>query len=152
MIVTPYLQDVEMGSTRTVRTFVEQQAKAGTAIELFTTPPTIKNSAEFHRKFQLLETFALLGVRIVLNDKLHAKAFCFNNGDVMMVTVLGSANLTTGGFYDHLELAVHSGKDAVYHSVMAHVRIYIRDSQTSEFAVWKAKNALQLNALRKGTP
>ena len=154
IIVTPFLQDVDMGGSRGVRTFLGQQIKSRAEIELLTTPPdlTKAKSGEFRRKYNLLRDYSLLGTSVFLNPKLHAKAFCFNNEDVRRITVLGSANLTSKGLYDNLELAFLSARDAVYHSVMANVRVFMRHQDTTPLDVWVTRNALAIKTATGGNP
>src|SRR5262245_21475636 len=74
IIVTPFLQDVEMCAGRTLQAFVAQQVRAGTEFELFTTPPGLTaGNSDFRRKYTLLETLSFLGVKVLLNKCLHAK-------------------------------------------------------------------------------
>lgn len=147
VIVSPFLQDVEMSVSRTLLTFIEQQIRSRAEVELFTTPPSGK-PPEFRRKFRLLKTFELAGAKIALNHKLHAKAFCFNHDDTLFATILGSTNITKSGLYENLELAFVSGRHGVYHSVLALVRIFMRDQETADFAVWQVKNSFAIkNAL-----
>lgn len=150
MIVTPFLQDVDMGNNRTLRTFLEQQIKADTEIELFTMPPPLKRGAEFRRKYNLLETYSRIGTRVFLNNNLHAKVFCFNNDDSMLITMLGSANLTSKGLYESLEVAMFSARQAVYHSVMANLRMFLRDKDTTDFLAWQLKNWSMIKAFLGG--
>lgn len=147
VIVTPFLQDVDMGASGTLRALIERQVLANAEIELFTTAPQLSAGGELRRKFTLLQTFSGLGVRIFVNPRLHAKAFCFNREDATFMTLLGSANLTSHGLFRNMELAVLSGRDAVYHSVMANVRIYLRDRETLDFLVWVRQNAQTLTTL-----
>jgi len=152
MIVTPFVQDVDFGNSRTLHTFLALQRKSDATIELFTTAPDWDKPKEFRRKYALLETYSILGVKILLNEKLHAKAFCFNNDGTFLITLLGSANLTEGGLVNRLELALFSARDGVYHSVMAHVRQFERDKSTEAYLLWKARHHREIqNILTGGT-
>ncbi len=149
VMVSPFLQDVEMAVSKTLRIFVEQQVRSRAEVEVLTTPPGGK-PPEFRRKYELLKSLELLGTKIFVNHKLHAKAFCFNNEDSLFATILGSANLTKSGLYDNLELALVSGRHGVYHSVMAWVRIFMRDQETTNFVVWQLKNSLAIKTALGG--
>lgn len=151
IIVTPFLQDVDIEAGRTLAGLLRSQVTASTEVELFTTPPSGKGG-EFLRKYQLLEVFRALGLKIYLNDKLHAKAFCFNNDGRLFVSLVGSANLTTAGLKQNLELAVFSARRQFYHSTIALVRKFVRDRHTDEYLAWKLRNALTIKANMKGIP
>lgn len=143
-IVTPFIEDVQLGTARTVQTFFASQMRAGTEVLLFTTPPDLTKEREFRRKYGLLESFSVVGVRILLNDLLHAKAFCFNYGGQTLITLVGSANLTTGGLGQRLELAIFSARPHVYHATMAHIRIFERGGRTEEYLQWKRRHHLEI--------
>lgn len=149
VIVTPFLNDVDFGNSWSLRALLAMQTRESTTVELFTTAPPLDNKRVFRKKFALLETYASLGVQISVNEDLHAKAFCFNRDGVVFVTVLGSSNMTMGGMREHLELAFFSGREGVYHSVMAHVRVFLRQRKSMSYVEWKAKQRIQIaEALR----
>jgi phosphatidylserine/phosphatidylglycerophosphate/cardiolipin synthase-like enzyme len=149
MIVTPFLQDVELETGRTLAKLLEAQIRTSTEVELFTTPPSGK-TGEFLRKYQLLEAFSALGLKIYVNYKLHSKVFCFNNNGQLFISLIGSTNLTTAALKQRLELAVFSARDQVYHSTMALVRKHLRDGDTYEYLSWKQRNASMIKTTLKG--
>jgi phosphatidylserine/phosphatidylglycerophosphate/cardiolipin synthase-like enzyme len=128
-------------------TIVAQQIKAGAKVELFTTPPAGKDD-EFRRKYLILEALFLQGPEITLNSKLHAKAFCFSNQELNLVTILGSANLTSGGLVRNLELAVFSARPGMYHSVLANIRLFQRDKDTTNYVSWRQQNSARIASAR----
>jgi len=150
MIVTPFLQDVNIGAAGTLRTMIQRHTRTNAVVELLTTPPALKAGGEFRRKYALLDGLAQSGARVFLNGRLHAKAFCFNSEDTVMVTILGSANLTSMGLNEHLEMALFSARPPVYHSVMANVRLFLRHDDTADFTLWKARNASTIATLLRG--
>lgn len=151
-IVTPFLQDVDFGSTWSLQKLVAAQTRGSAVVELITTAPSSASRSEFKRKYLLLERLRQVGVEITFNRHLHAKAFCFNREGALFVTMVGSANLTGPGMRDHLELAVFSAREGIYHSVMAHVRLFMRHRDSLPFAAWKSHEKAQIDGALRGTP
>ena len=94
------MQDYDFWGEGRLSGLLLKQLGWGAAIRLVTTPPPgAVTSAGFRSKYALLSTLSRHGVEVLLNEKLHAKAYLFMDERNVATTVVGSANLTKGGFW-----------------------------------------------------
>ena len=73
------------------------------------------------RHFNAFQRLISAGVRVLVHDKLHAKAFLFKRGN-KVCWVVGSSNLTAGGLSFNTELNVAGYKVDDYQMVYSQVQ------------------------------
>jgi len=148
-IITYTLHDYEFTGHGLLSTLLRHQVTLGANITILTTPPPGKGTrAGFRRKFDLLTALERNGITVFVNDNLHAKAYVFLDERNVETTIIGSANLTSGGFgvptspaKNWLEIALVTSDAGVYDAT---VRIitdsFLNDARTLDFASWSAIN------------
>lgn len=150
-IVSYNMQDYDFWGHGALSHLLLRQLSLGAAIKVMTTPPPGKGTA-FMEKYGLLSLLDKNGVRVVLNEKLHAKAYLFLDENGSSTTIVGSPNLTGPGFGlritpddSLLEMAVITSNPAVF----AKAERFVGDSllnhkRTKSFATWFSRNAANL--------
>ncbi len=159
LIISYNMQDYDFWAHGRLSVLLRRQLANGARVILMTTPPPGKKGTKkgFKDKFSLLQELDRNGVIVYLNEKLHAKAYLFVDDRNVKTTIVGSANLTKGGFGlrkapadSLLELALVTGDPQIHH-LTAHViqMKLIGDPRTLDFATWVATNRDRI-ALAKG--
>ena len=149
-IVSYTMQDYDFLGHGLLSQHLFRQLAFGAQIVVMTTPPRGKTGKgkEFKRKLELLEKLDQYGADVYLHDRLHAKAYLFNDSNDAKMLIVGSANLTSSGFgrsginsNDLLELALLTGDPHIYSSTLQIIenRI-IGDPVTLDFATWVRHN------------
>ncbi len=160
LIVSYNMQDYDFWDQGRLSWLLRRQIANGAKVTLLTTPPPGKSTKQaFKDKLTLLEDLSTSGIDIYLNERLHAKAYLFFDQEEMKTTIVGSANLTKGGFGIRsapldclLELALIT-YDPEVHKKTANV-IYnkiIGDIQSMDFYTWRILNRERIG-LAKGGP
>jgi len=80
-IVSPYLQDYAFLGTSPLSTLLLNHLASGAQVTVLTTPPPGKK-AEAQRKYELLRRLHERGVRVLVNGRLHAKIYLFEESVV----------------------------------------------------------------------
>lgn len=158
MIVSFNMQDYEFWGNGRLSDHLLRQLANGAQIKVLTTPPPGKtgSGSAFKNKLMLLETLDKFGAEVYLHDRLHAKAYLFedeNNGKRMIV---GSPNLTAEGFGSGgssgdglLELALLTGDDLVFSTTASFIETdLLGNANTLEFATWVALNGSKIAQAR----
>lgn len=149
LIITYTLHDYEFSGHGLLSTLLRHQVALGADITLLTTPPPGKGTkAGFKRKFDLLTALERNGITVFVNDNLHAKAYVFLDEREVETTIVGSANLTSGGFgvptspeKNWLELALVTSDAGVYDATLQLITDhFLSDAKTLDFATWSAIN------------
>ncbi|MCK4830228.1 phospholipase D family protein [bacterium] len=158
LIISYNMQDYDFWGHGRLSSLLRRQLANGARVTLMTTPPPGRGSNKaFKNKFILLEELDRNGVYIYLNEMLHAKAYLFLDNRELKTTIVGSANLTEGGFGlrkapadSWLELALITYEPKVHHLVSEVIQNkLIGNSRTSDFSTWVAVNRKKI-ALAKG--
>ena len=148
-IVTYTLQDYVFDGHGSVSDLLRRQMAHGAEVTLVTTPPPYNPEKRPYRdKLALLETLAGDGIRLLLNEFVHAKVYLFTDTRDRRTAIVGSANLThaaLGGSASNpkrlLELSWLSGSPDVYARTAAVVASRIlSDRDTVDFATWRSNN------------
>lgn len=158
LIISFNMQDYDFWGHGRLSALLRRQLANGARVTLMTTPPPGKGSNDaFKNKFFLLKDLDHNGVSIYLNEMLHAKAYLFLDNRETTTTIVGSANLTKGGFgireaqaESFLELDLITGDQDV-HRITAEViqKKLIGESRTLDYATWVVTNSEKI-ALAKG--
>jgi hypothetical protein len=152
-IISYNMQDYDFWGHGYLSHLLLRQLTLGASIQLFTTPPPGKpTNATFRSKYNLLATLDKSGVQILLNEKLHAKAYLFLDSTDQTTTIVGSANLTGPGFgmkltpHDSLvELAMMSSHPPFLQDALTFVQTkIIGDTRTEDFATWFSRNSVEI--------
>jgi hypothetical protein len=152
-IVSYNMQDYDFWGQGALSHLLLRQLALGASIQLMTTPPPGKpTGAAFKAKYKLLSELQKNGIRIFLNEKLHAKAYLFLDTTDAATAIVGSANLTGPGFGMHLtpddnlvEMSILCGDPNMFKNAMHFVENKIlNDRRTEEFATWFSKNSVEI--------
>ena len=152
-IVSYNMQDYDFWGQGVLSHLLLRQLSFGASVRLMTTPPPGKaTGAAFKTKYKLLSELQKNGVEVLLNEKLHAKAYLFLDSNGARTAIIGSANLTGPGFGMHLaphnnlvEMAVVCDHQAVFQEAIDFVDAKIvGDTRTEEFSTWFAKNSIEI--------
>ena len=152
-IISYNMQDYDFWGQGRLSQLLLKQLSWGAAIRLVTTPPPGGvTSAGFGNKYALLSALSGNGGEVLLNEKLHAKAYLFLDAGGMATTVVGSANLTRGGFgvratpADNLvECAMVCGEVSVLQAALRFVEAKIvGDSRTEGYATWFSRHRTEI--------
>jgi hypothetical protein len=154
IFITFTLQNYEFIGHGLLSNLLSRQTINKAKITLITTPPPppeIRGIKLFFEKLDLLENLNHNGIKIFLNEKLHAKVYLFHDNQNVTTTIVGSPNLTTGGFgvwrnpdKGLLELALITNNPKLYKEIMNFIKYrFITKKDTLEFNKW-----LQLNRVR----
>ncbi len=148
-IISYTMQDYEFWGNGRLSQHLLRQLALGASITVMTTPPPGKaRDKRFKDKLKLLEELDRNGVSVYLHDDLHAKAYLFRDVSNAEMAIVGSANLTRGGFGNQpsnfrvlLELAVLTDDSDFF----AETRDIIQDALignpgTVDFGTWVAHN------------
>jgi hypothetical protein len=153
LIVSFNMQDYDFWGHGALSHLLLRQLALGASIQLVTTPPPGKpTGTAFKAKYKLLSELQKNGVTVFLNEKLHAKAYLFQDTNDTATAIVGSANLTGPGFgmhltpYDNLvEMAMLCGDPQIFKSATDFIEKKIRnDHRTEEFATWFSKNSVEI--------
>jgi len=148
-IITYTLHDYEFTGHGLLSVLLRHQVTLGANITLLTTPPPGKGTrAGFKRKLNLLTALERNGITVFVNDNLHAKAYVFLDERGIETTIIGSANLTSGGLgvptspaKSWLEIALVTSDVGVYGATVRIVTdSFLNDARTMDFASWSAIN------------
>jgi len=160
VIVTYTLQDYEFAGYGLLSTLLRHQLALGADITILTTPPEGKTGreTEFKRKLDLLTTFSNDGIKVFVNENVHAKVYVFRDERKTETTIVGSANLTSRGFgqrgspeRDLLEMALSTGDTGVCDAVATIISdVFLNDIKTLDFATWWRINTDKISKARGG--
>jgi phosphatidylserine/phosphatidylglycerophosphate/cardiolipin synthase-like enzyme len=160
VIVTYTLQDYEFAGHGLLSTLLRHQLVLGADIILLTTPPLggTGQNREFRRKLELLTTFSNDGIRVFVNENIHAKLYIFRDERDIETIIVGSANLTSKGFGQRhspetnlLEIALITGNTGLYGAIMRIINdIFIGNTRTMDFATWSNFNIDRISQARGG--
>lgn len=152
-IVTPFLEDYEFFGRGPLSTMLERQLAEGTNITLLTLSPEGTNgtNSAFRRKYSLMEFLVARGVEVLFNQRLHAKAFLFDESSVTKACLLGSANLTSAAMNDRLEIAMFTYNRSIFDRVRTVLYQFRNDSDTVQYLQWKHRQATKIKALTEAT-
>jgi len=152
-IVSYNMQDYAFWGQGTLSHLLLRQLAFGASIRLMTTPPPGKPAkAGFKDKYILLSNLQKNGVAVYLNDKLHAKAYLFQDTKEATTAIVGSANLTGPGFglrhapdESLVEMAALSGSADIFHAANEFVdKKIVNDRRTEDFGLWFARNSVEI--------
>lgn len=158
LVISYNMRDYDFWGHGRLSALLRRQLANGARVILMTTPPPGKGGNKaFKEKLFLLEELDRNGISIYLNDMLHAKAYLFVDDREVRTTIVGSANLTEGGFGikgapadSLLELALITGDPDVHRTTVEVIRTkLIGNPKTLDFAVWVIINRKKI-ALAKG--
>ena len=160
-IISFNMQDYDFWGNGFLSSLLLRQIANGAQITVMTTPPPGNNGrkATFRNKLRLLEELNNNGVDVYVHPYLHAKAYLFQDVNSAEMVIVGSPNLTNGGFGtggsagpDFLELALMTEDTRVYSStVKVIVTDLIGDAGTLHFATWVSNNLSAISDA-KGAP
>ena len=149
-IISYNMQDYDFWGNGRLSSHLLRQLALGAEIVVMTTPPPGKtgDGTAFREKLSLLEDLQRNGAEVYVHERLHAKAYLFLDSSDSKMLIVGSANLTSGGFgrrgansNDLLELALLTGDPEIYTSTMQVIEAKLfGDSDTLEFATWVGLN------------
>ena len=149
-IISFNMQDYDFWGNGRLSSHLLRQLALGARIVVMTTPPRGKTGlgVEFKRKLSLLEDLEKNGAEVYLHERLHAKAYLFLDSNDSKMLIVGSANLTSGGFGrrgkgsdDLLELALLTGDPQTYSSTLRVIEAKLFGaSDTMDFATWVGLN------------
>jgi len=137
-VVSPFLEDYEFEPLDTLSHFLGKYVDDGCHVILLTCPPAGKVS-EVLRKHELLEKFQRKGVNVRVNASLHAKVYLFVD-DHRPMSMVGSANMTSGGMEKHIELALLSHNAALTSRLEVNIRRFLDLPGTITFRRWAMGN------------
>ena len=158
-IISYNMQDYDFWGQGRLSTLLRRQLANGARIILMTTPPPGKgDNQSFKDKFALLEELDRNGVSVFLHERLHAKAYLFFDDREVKTTIVGSANLTEGGFglreapeKSYLELALITSDPEVHQQTIEVIQNkLIGNRMTMQFATWIAKNREKIATAKGG--
>ncbi len=152
-IVSYNLQDYDFWGHGVLSHLLLRQLALGAAVRLMTTPPPGKpTNARFKTKYKLLVELDKNGVKVFLNEKLHAKAYLFLDSNDAATAIIGSPNLTGPGFGMHLtpddnlvEIAIHSDHVPIFRDALKFVdNKILNDKRTEDFSTWYSRNLVEI--------
>lgn len=160
LVISFNMQDYDFWGHGRLSDLLRRQIGNGAKVTLLTTPPPGRKGTKkaFKDKLSLLENLNQNGVEIHLNKQLHAKAYLFLDDRELIMTIVGSPNLTSRGFGvrgtsdNWLELALLTSAPDVYQSTVDLVtEKLLGHSETVDFATWVINNQNKI-AQAKGGP
>ena len=152
-IVSYNMQDYAFWGQGNLSHLLLRQLTLGAVIRLMTTPPPGKpTKAGFRDKYLLLSNLQKNGVSVYLNEKLHAKAYLFQDTKDATTAIVGSANLTGPGFgLQHapsdslVEMAVLCEGTGVFEAANEFIdKKVLNDNRTEDFATWFSRNSTEI--------
>jgi phosphatidylserine/phosphatidylglycerophosphate/cardiolipin synthase-like enzyme len=158
LIVTYAMQDYEFIGHGLVSDLLRRQLALGAEITVATTPPPYSPKKNPYRdKLKLLETLEQDGIKVLINHRIHAKVYMFIDDRERLTAIVGSANLSHGGFGVEggitktlLELSLLTGDPDLFGDIRRCVeRSIIADKDTVDFATWRSLNLSDV-AIAKG--
>jgi phosphatidylserine/phosphatidylglycerophosphate/cardiolipin synthase-like enzyme len=158
-IVTYNLQDVDFSGYGLLSTLLLHQLALGADITVLTTPPEGKGTGkDFKRKLNLLTTYRNNGIKVFLNHNIHAKVYIFRDERKFETVIVGSANLTSHGFFQSdssgsnlLEIALTTNNTILYDEVAKLIGSeFINDKVTMDLATWERINIDKVSIARGG--
>ena len=158
-VISYNMQDYDFWGHGRLSDLLRRQIGNGAKITLLTTPPPGKGTNQaFKDKLSLLENLNQNGVEIHLNEQLHAKAYIFLDDRELLMTIVGSPNLTSRGFGvrgtsdNWLELALLTSDPDVYQATVDLVtKKLLGHSETVDFATWVISNQNKIALAKGGT-
>jgi len=160
LVISYNMQDYDFWGHGQLSYLLRRQISNGAKITLLTTPPPGRKGTKkaFKDKLSLLENLNQNGVEIHLNEQLHAKAYIFLDDRELLMTIVGSPNLTSRGFGvrgtsdNWLELALLTSDPDVYQATVALVtKKLLGHSETVDFATWVISNQNKIALAKGGT-
>ena len=157
LIISFNMQDYDFWGRGRLSNLLRRQLANGARVTLMTTPPENRKKKIIKSKLILIEELDRYGVNVFLHERLHAKAYLFVDERGTTTTVVGSANLTKGGFGIRgvptdslLELALITSNPEVHRTTAEVIQNkLLGDSDTFDFATWVVVNRKKI-ALAKG--
>jgi hypothetical protein len=152
-IVSYNMQDYDFWGHGALSHLLLRQLNLGASVRVMTTPPPGKPTrTAFREKYKLLAALESKGVEVLLNEKLHAKAYLFLDSGNFATSIIGSVNMTGPGFglvltpKDSLiEMAVFTGDPTVFDKANKFVETKIvEDKRTVTFGGWFARNSIEI--------
>jgi phosphatidylserine/phosphatidylglycerophosphate/cardiolipin synthase-like enzyme len=99
ILISYTLQDYEFTGHGLVSDLLRRQLALGAKITVLTTPPPFNPKKNPYKdKLRLLEKLDADGINVLLNERVHAKVYLFSDADDRHTAIVGSANLSHGGF------------------------------------------------------
>jgi phosphatidylserine/phosphatidylglycerophosphate/cardiolipin synthase-like enzyme len=138
-VVSPFLQDYEFRPVETLSRFLGRYVDGGVDVTLLTRPP-MGSRQEIRRKWKLLEAMERVRIPVQVNPALHAKVYLFIDAARPM-TLVGSANMTSGGMDKYVELALLSHNSDLASRVEAKVVRFLQMPTTQAWRRWSTLNA-----------
>jgi len=127
ILATPFFSDVEILGRGPVSFYISRLAKTA-EVFLITKPP------KSHTQKKLIRILSLSGVKVYLNELLHAKIIVAKRSPLSGLVIIGSANLTIGGLYRNMELALITDDQNVLQDLNTELdRIKIKSKEADEF-------------------
>ena len=160
LVISYNMQDYDFWGHGQLSYLLRRQISNGAKVTLLTTPPPGRKGTKkaFKDKLSLLENLNQNGVEIHLNEQLHAKAYIFLDDRELLMTIVGSPNLTSRGFGvrgtsdNWLELALLTSDPDVYQATVDLVtKKLLGHSETVDFATWVISNQNKIAQAKGGT-
>ena len=140
-IVSPFLQDYSFLGTAALSSLLLKQLASGTQVTALTTPPPGNREKRAAKvKYLLLKMLRERGVRVLVNDMLHAKIYLFEESSITRSVIMGSANMTTPAMDKLLEVAIASYNHDFYKALFQIVIRFENDRGTMNLTRWADKS------------
>jgi phosphatidylserine/phosphatidylglycerophosphate/cardiolipin synthase-like enzyme len=141
-----------------VSDLLRRQLALGAEITVLTTPPPFNPKKNPYKdKLKLLEKLEADGIRVLLNERIHAKVYLFNDADDRRTTIVGSANLSHGGFgvkgtaVGWHELSLVCSDNELFRKTTSLVENgMMADRETMDFATWRSLNISDIALAKSG--
>jgi phosphatidylserine/phosphatidylglycerophosphate/cardiolipin synthase-like enzyme len=147
LIVIYTMQDYEFVGHGLVSDLLRRQLALGARITVLTTPPPFSPKKNPYKdKLALLEKLERDGVVVLLNERIHAKVYMFVDSNDQHTVIVGSANLSHGGFGAKsgktlLEMSLLSNHPDAFRNTQSLVdSAIVADKDTMDFATWRSLN------------
>jgi phosphatidylserine/phosphatidylglycerophosphate/cardiolipin synthase-like enzyme len=158
MIISYTLQDYEFTGHGLVSDLLRRQLALGAKITVLTTPPPFNPKKNPYKdKLRLLEKLEADGIRVLLNERVHAKVYLFSDADDRQTAIVGSANLSHGGFGVkgtdvgwHEVSLVCSDNDLFKKTTSLVENGMMSDRNTMEFSTWRTLNLSNIAIAKSG--
>jgi hypothetical protein len=139
-IVTPFLHDFDQWPLKPVplSNLLVEHCSRGVRVTLVTKPPDVGDD----KKERLLTVLSTNGVRVKVNDRLHAKIYLFREereGGTVLWHV-GSSNLTFPGLRRWLETSMRGYRVAEYEEAFGAAYRIAEEADTLDFDFWWSVN------------
>lgn len=151
LIVTYTMQDYEFVGHGLVSDLLRRQLALGAKVTVLTTPPPFSPKKNPYKdKLILLEKLERDGIVVLLNERIHAKVYLFVDSNNQHTVIVGSANLSHGGFGTKtsktlLEMSLLSSHPDIFRNTKSLVdRTIVGDKDTMDFATWRSLNLAEI--------